>query len=410
MSAFTHKKATLDFLREIPLFPRFENVSDFSSYADVPKEWVLFVSDIRGSTKATEEGRYKDVNVVGASVIMAVINALKPQEVFYIFGGDGATFLTPAENVGAVEEALIGSKDLAQKGFGFELRIGKVPVKHLYTAGYEVKVAKYRVSSHLVQTALGGDGISQAEAWVKNPPPGENYEIPAGQSTKPADTTGLECRWNPVDSRRGMITSVLVQSLNLKPERAAADYREVLELVDGMFSKEESSRPVIEAKLSLSVDPAAYSAETKARRGTQPRWTRWIYQAKAYLLTLFAKFFLRTFFRAATEKYKKEVVANSDYRKFDGMLRMVLDLSSSQWKELELLLEKKLLNDDIVYGAHLSKTALVTCLVFNRSDGNHLHFVDGDNGGYSAAAKSLKTKLSQRNERTCSFKPKKAAQ
>src|SRR4051812_10987659 len=121
MPVLTPSKATVEFLKTIPLFPRFENVADFAKYADVPSDWVLFVSDIRGSTKATEAGRYKDVNVVGASVIMAVINALKPLDVFYIFGGDGATFLTPPENVPLIEEALIGSKDLAFRGFGFEL-------------------------------------------------------------------------------------------------------------------------------------------------------------------------------------------------------------------------------------------------------------------------------------------------
>ena len=88
---------------------------------------------------------------------------------------------------------------------------------------------------------------------------------------------------------------------------------------------------------------------------------------------------------------------------------MVLDLRPEQWKQLETLLEKKFQNDDLVYGAHLSKSALVTCLVFNRLIGNHLHFVDGDDGGYSAASKLLKIKLKQRGQKTCSFKPKKAA-
>ena len=66
------KLSTIAFLEEVPVFASFEDVPDFTRYVDVPKDWYLFVSDIRGSTKATEEGRYKDVNVVGASAVMAV--------------------------------------------------------------------------------------------------------------------------------------------------------------------------------------------------------------------------------------------------------------------------------------------------------------------------------------------------
>jgi hypothetical protein len=52
-----------------------------------------------------------------------------------------------------------------------------------------------------------------------------------------------------------------------------------------------------------------------------------------------------------------------------------------------------------VYGLHTSKTALMTCLVFDRF-GKQVHFVDGSNGGYTLAAKQLKTQLAERNQQT----------
>jgi hypothetical protein len=46
----------------------------------------------------------------------------------------------------------------------------------------------------------------------------------------------------------------------------------------------------------------------------------------------------------------------------------------------------------LVYGLHVSKHALMTCLVFDRF-GKQVHFVDGSGGGYALAAKQMKEQL-----------------
>ncbi len=401
------KLTTVAFLEEVPVFASFEDVPDFTRYVDVPKDWYLFVSDIRGSTKATEEGRYKDVNVVGASAVMAVLNAIKPQEIFYIFGGDGATFLSPPELLPEIQQALLGAKQLAKEGFGFELRIGMVPVWHLYAANFDLKVAKYRVSKHIVQSALGGDGLSQAETWVKNPPFNESYEVADQVLQAPADTTGLECRWNPVKSQRGQMTSILVQSVSLDQAVARKDYQQVMDLVTEMLS---GKNPVIsEPQLSLSWKPQSYSAEFKSRTHRKGLWEKAKHLVWSYGGTLLFSFLWKTLFKKDGDQYRKELVENSDYRKFDGTLRMVLDLSNGQLKRLETMLAEKAERDEVIYGIHTSDSALMTCLIFNRAQGNHLHFVDGNDGGYSSAAKDFKKRLSARNEMICSVKkPRKA--
>ncbi len=388
------------------MFASFEDVADFTRYADVPKDWYLFVSDIRGSTKATEEGRYKDVNIVGASAVMAVLNAIKPHEIFYVFGGDGATFLSPPELVPNIQQALLGAKQLAKNNFGFELRIGMVPVWHLYAANFDLKVAKFRVSSHIVQSALGGDGLMQAENWVKHPPFHENYEVEDQVLQNQPDTTGLECRWNPVKSQRGQMTAILVQSVSLDPKVARKDYEEVMNLVTEMLAGKE---PVISpSQLSLSLKPKTYSKETQARTFAPGVWGKLKYWLWSFSSTLLFSVLWQTLLKKNGDKYRKELVENSDYRKFDGTLRMVLDLSDGQLKRLETMLEAKAQRDEVLYGIHTSDSALMTCLIFNRAQGNHVHFVDGNDGGYSAAAKGFKKRLSARNERVCSVKPRKA--
>jgi hypothetical protein len=91
-------------------------------------------------------------------------------------------------------------------------------------------------------------------------------------------------------------------------------------------------------------------------------------------------------------RYVDDMVDNSDFRKFDGVLRMVIDGSDSQYEELRSHLEQKHREGRLVYGMHKSREALVTCIVFSYNQ-NHVHFVDGSDGGYAMAARGLKEQL-----------------
>jgi Protein of unknown function (DUF3095) len=91
-------------------------------------------------------------------------------------------------------------------------------------------------------------------------------------------------------------------------------------------------------------------------------------------------------------RYQREVVANTDCRKFDDLLRQVLSGSPEQGQELAGLLEESCRRGELVYGIHTAPSALMTCLVFDRQ-GDHVHFVDGSNGGYAMAALRMKERL-----------------
>jgi hypothetical protein len=90
--------------------------------------------------------------------------------------------------------------------------------------------------------------------------------------------------------------------------------------------------------------------------------------------------------------YIDEMVENTDFRKFDGMLRMVMDGSEAQYRDLHDYLEGQHRERRLVYGMHKSSEALLTCIVFSYN-GNHVHFVDGSDGGYAMAARGLKAQL-----------------
>ncbi|TIM14685.1 MAG: DUF3095 domain-containing protein, partial [Mesorhizobium sp.] len=83
------------FVASLPVFARFESVADIDNYRPLPDGWALATADIVGSTKAIDAGRYKTVNMAGASVISALLNALGRRDLPFVFGGDGALVAFP---------------------------------------------------------------------------------------------------------------------------------------------------------------------------------------------------------------------------------------------------------------------------------------------------------------------------
>jgi Protein of unknown function (DUF3095) len=79
--------------------------------------------------------------------------------------------------------------------------------------------------------------------------------------------------------------------------------------------------------------------------------------------------------------YLQQVVENSDFRKFDDGLRMILDCAP----DLADMLENRLLMAQsagkVRYGLHRQDAALMTCFTPSVTEGNHVHFIDGAGGG-----------------------------
>jgi hypothetical protein len=84
------------------------------------------------------------------------------------------------------------------------------------------------------------------------------------------------------------------------------------------------------------------------------------------------------------------LVENSDFRKYDDGLRMILDCT----EELERAVSARLAaaaRDGIVrYGVHRQDAAMMTCFTPSALRSDHVHFIDGARGGYASAATALK--------------------
>ena len=87
-----------------------------------------------------------------------------------------------------------------------------------------------------------------------------------------------------------------------------------------------------------------------------------------------------------------ELRNNTDYRRFDDTLRLLLDCSEKQADEIDAMLAARAKRGELHYGLHRADSALMTCLIFDLDKAEHIHFVDGNDGGFTSAAKNLKQK------------------
>ncbi|NIU02249.1 MAG: DUF3095 family protein, partial [Nitrosopumilaceae archaeon] len=81
-------------------------------------------------------------------------------------------------------------------------------------------------------------------------------------------------------------------------------------------------------------------------------------------------------------------------RKFSEGLRFVASGTSGERTEMEQFLKNLHSEGKLFYGVHSSKSLIVTCYVTNYHR-EHIHFVDGVDGGYAMAAKKMKKQVAE---------------
>jgi hypothetical protein len=382
------------FYTALPVCPSFADVTRSEVYTRLPDDWVIIIGDVEGSTAAIARGQYKDVNLVGSSLLIASFNALGRSDLPFIFGGDGATLALPEAELARVRPAFLATRRMARDGFDLDLRIGVVPVRDLRAAGHDAAVARVRLSERFSLAAFWGGGLAWAEKMVKDPQAGARYRIEEYAAPTAETFVGLECRWRGVPSESGETLSLLVEATAPRDADRVRIYVSVVEKLVEIFG-EQAGNPIAIKQLQLAGDPAAAARETRVHRSQAGALAKKLFQYRVRLLSALGSWFMRErikFWKIDWSRYTEDVVRNSDFRKFDGTLRMVLSATAAQRATLAGWLEARHRAGELAYGLHIAKEALVTCLIFER-EGGHLHFIDGAGGGYALASADLKARL-----------------
>ena len=388
---------TESFYSELPVVEKFIDVSLSAIYKELPSDWHVAVTDVKDSTKAIEQGRYKIVNLLGASSIIALLNLNKSFSFPFIFGGDGASICIPDQFLTQARESLIATKSMAKDLYDLELRVGIIPVWYIRECGYNVLVARYRISDNYIQAVFSGGGLQFAEDCIKDSKLGSQFSLQSTNADGSADYSGLECRWKNVPSAHEEIVTVIVQALDSSVDKRNKLYRKLIQKIEEIYGTDSTSHPLREQDLSMSLSENDLFGESDIQSYAKGNIFRMIYWIRIRWKVLIGKLFISTKHRTERTdwgQYKHQLVENTDYKKFDDKLRQVLSGTARQREELIAFLEELMHHRHLVYGLHTAASALITCLIFNYNDA-HVHLVDADNGGYAVAASQLKNRLKE---------------
>ncbi|MEG3639756.1 DUF3095 domain-containing protein [Magnetococcus sp. PR-3] len=371
----------------------FRQITQGEGFTRLPDDWHIAVSDVQNSTGAIEGGRYKEVNISGAMAIIALLNLAGEEELPFVFGGDGASILIPPHLLDQASSVLAETASKVLEAYGLVLRVGVVPMHQVTAAGEQVALAKVLVGEGYHQAVFRGGGMAYAEDLVKDPVAGKPYRLPEVTPAQQANYDGLECRWQDIPSPQGETVSLLVKVTTTELEAGMLHYGEVLDMINQTYGQETERHPISLAGLNLSFSKQRLQQESKLF-APGSLWAQKFYRLKLRVSNALGVLLmdLNPFLKSPWRRYRQRTVQGCDYQKFDGMLRMVVSGRTKQRKKLEAWLQQEQDKGRLVYGLHVSDRALMTCLIFQRH-GRHVHFVDGADGGYALAAKSLKAQL-----------------
>ncbi|MEQ8952776.1 MAG: DUF3095 family protein [Gammaproteobacteria bacterium] len=377
-----------DFYGELTPLRQFEDFTESSNFRELPADWVVFVTDIENSTSAIGKGLYKEVNLIGAASITLTMQALGSQDIPFVFGGDGASICVQHHWAQRVSDELGRLVTFASANFDLDLRVARIPVAEITRTGRRVLVGKLEITRGKCIALFQGGGLAMADRLAKEQ--FARFQVPASAQSV-ASLQGLSCRWSPMPSKKGVVVSLLATT---RDDNGMVVYGEVLQQIRQILEGDiATANPVYLESRNYKTLFRAIKEESPyhLRKFSIGFFKRIIDIVLSVLIYRFGINPIAPFFDG--RKYQNSIAEHSDYRKFDDVLRLIMDCSEQQFRALGQCLEQAYQNGQIYYGLFASDEALMTCFVESTSQGEHLHFVDGGDGGLAMAARQLKSQL-----------------
>lgn len=377
------------FYVELPVIDRFADVIDPAHYRPIPDDWWVGLTDVQGSTRAIEEGGrkgYKRVNMAGAAAISAVMNAVGHRDFPFVFGGDGTSFAVPAADRDAASDALARTARWVENELDLSLRVAMAPVSEIRGEGHDVLVSRFAASEEVSYAMFSGQGVGWAESEMKS---GRFLLEPAPEGASP-DLTGLSCRWTPIENTRGCILSLMVAPVGDVANPAFAEVAGKVIARVGTYERE--GHPVPEKGPGFNWPPEGLELEARASKGEKKLSAQ---RRSLRLITMIAWVLDKTRLKLGKfdpVAYRVNTSLNTDYRKFDDVLRMTVDCDPATVADLRVLLDEAEGRGVVRYGLYEQDAAIMTCIVPSIMSHDHMHFLDGAGGGYARAATAFKGK------------------
>jgi hypothetical protein len=224
--------------------------------------------------------------------------------------------------------------------------------------------------------------MEYAEKLIKE----QDFTLPNVENANEPVLDGLTCRWKPVPSQKGLILCLMIKAR--QDEKAV--YEQILNELKRLFPEG------IEEHNPARPEHSSYQSVFKSmilESRLQMRTLSFAFLKR--LIELFPAWFVFNLKLPIPQirNYVHQTPEHSDYRKFDGLLRMVIDTEKSKAESIKSFLSQLHAQGKVHYGIHETTHSLMTCFVESLNPGDHLHFVDAADGGYSIAASRMKQQM-----------------
>lgn len=361
-------------------------VADKSLFSEIPEDWHVLIADIKNSTKAIKKGKHNEVNLVATGSIIAVLNIVYSEKINvpFFFGGDGATILVPSKYLESAMSALEKHRKNTLENFGFELKIGHISVAEIYKEKIELIIAKAQINDIFNIPVILGKGLQYAESLIKNEDPLKKGNFQMDES--PLNLKGMQCKWDkikPPEETQEVVSLIVTGCGDQDPSKI---FSEVLKAIDEIYGSANRRKPITVKRLRLKTSFQKINSEMRVKLGRFDGF----YLLKNLVKTNFGKFYLKN--SKAGKNYLQKLVELTDTLAIDGRINTVIIGTSDQRISLISFLDHLESSNKIKYGLHVSQESVMSCYVRDMGTNEHIHFVDGADGGYTRAANSLKKK------------------
>lgn len=378
-----------EFYDSLKIVESLRGVLDPSQYKPLPDSWYVVVADIRSSTDAIRLGKYKEVNMAGACILAAINNELGRDKLLpYLFSGDGSMLVLPDDDIERIKGLLAFCKLAVKDAYDLDMDIGVIRVSKIRALGHDISVARLKLSDTIDQAVFWGSGVTYAENHIKE------HDLLEDVEPLEADFSGLECRWQQLPSQFDEVSAYIIQAVGVDDEESTKIYEECFNRIEAVYGNESEFHPIYNKALRMTINVHSLSVEWKLQ--VQPPT---ILKKIRFILQLVFQYTAGKLLMKTNKKtsdtdwgsYKSDLIKQADYKKFSDGLRFVATGTIKQRMEITDFLDRMFEERKLAYGVHPSFAAMITCYV-KKYQNDHIHFVDGTDGGYAKASQELKVR------------------
>jgi hypothetical protein len=361
-----------------------ELLLDETAFTEVPQEWNIIVTDIKDSTQAVQDGKQQLVNLAATGSIVACLNISRAKgiDIPFFFGGDGATLLVPNEILPDCLFALQLHQERCSLSFDFFLRVGHRNVNQLKEEGAQLRIAKYKRNDLHMMPIILGDALQLAEVSIKERESQEAIE----QMAYNLNLQGMECKWDKIKppQKGNEVLSLIISAASVASQSEL--YSEVLKKIDLIYGEDIIRHPVSAGKLKMVHHLSRFKNEVQMKYKevtTGKVAASWWRSVAGSIFTKYTR---------PGKNYLDDLIQLTETLLLDGSINTVITGEAAQRDELLAYLDQLEKEKKLKYGYYTSSSSVLSCFV-TAIDDYHIHFLDGDNGGYTQASKVLKAKM-----------------